>query len=74
MSFVKYWTPPFRYYPTGVAVLDANGENVADVGGWKHLTDKGSHSLSFEEAERIQDALGDHIAYALNATWPKEVK
>lgn len=63
-----HWKLPFRYIPDGQVIVDAADNRIADVRGWGFLTGKGSEALGMkgENAERIQDQVGEAIADFLN--------
>ena len=63
------WKAPFRYDPEGTCIFDADESKILDVRGWGHLTGAGAWRMPVEEAERIQDQLGRHLALVLNAAW-----
>ena len=53
-----YFKLPFRYDPEGQYIFDAENNMIADIRAWGHLKD-----------ERLQDALGELIAKAVNDAW-----
>lgn len=65
-----YFLPPFRYSIGSIWGSGAGAEKVLDIRGWGHLTGAGAHNLPAEQAEKIQDEIGEHIARLLNGSWP----
>ncbi len=59
--------PPFRYETFGTQILDSRGQRIVDVRGWGYLTGKGGGlGLDEDQAEKIQDRIGEQVAAALN--------
>lgn len=63
-----YWHGPFQYEREGAIVIDTRGNRIVDIPGFGLLTGSGSqaHGLPEEEAEQIQDEIGEMIARFLN--------
>ena len=61
------FTPPFECVFT--KIVDANGNLLCDVRGWGRLTGGGAMRLSDDEAAKIQDEYGEHIAKVLTEHW-----
>lgn len=55
---------PWSYEPRTQTILDKNGDYIAMIRGWGHLTGKGHMALglSEEEAIKIQDDRGCRLA------------
>ena len=65
-----YFRPPFRYEIGSIWGSGEGAEKLLDIRGWGHLTGGGGHNLPAEQAAKIQDEIGEHIARLLNASWP----
>ena len=63
------WKPPFRYERFGTQIVDSRDNRIVDVRGWGYLTGKGGGlGMSEDQAEKIQDRIGEQVAAALNAS------
>lgn len=62
-----HWTLPLRVDQFGIYILDANGNMVAQLRGWGHLTGVGGLRLSEDEAIDVQKLRGSAIVDAVNA-------
>ena len=64
------WKPPFRYERFGTQIVDSRDNRIVDVRGWGYLTGFGfaEHGMSEDQAEKIQDRIGEQVAAALNAS------
>ena len=62
-----YWKPPFSF--TCGMINDSEGSRIVDIRGWGHLTGTGAHHLPSEQAEKVQDQLGEHLAELLTKYW-----
>ena len=62
------WTPPFLYNRDGQWIEDIRGHRILDMRGWGYLTGKGSQALGLDEDEaaKIQDGIGEHVAELMN--------
>lgn len=62
------WIPPFLYNRDGQWIEDIRGHRILDMRGWGYLTGKGSEALGLDEDEaaKIQDAIGTHVADLMN--------
>lgn len=69
-----YFQPPFRYSIGAIWGSGEGAEKLLDIRGWGHLTGGGAHNLPAEQAAKIQDEIGEHLAQLLNASWPKSAR
>lgn len=60
------WIPPFKFGV--ISVFDSKGHKVFEMRGWGFLTGEGFGGLKLEmnEAESIQERVGNLIATAMN--------
>lgn len=61
------WTPPFLYNRGGQWIEDIRGHQILDMRGWGFLTGCGGGlGMDENEAAKIQDTIGEHVAVLMN--------
>ena len=61
------WTPPFLYNRAGQWIEDIRGRRILDMRGWGFLTGRGGGlAMDEDEAAKIQDTIGEHVAVLMN--------
>ena len=66
------WKLPLRVDSHSLYIWDADGQMVAEIRGWGHLTGAGGLQLADEDAIEVQKARGEAICAAVNAMFGEQ--